>query len=377
MVDFLEANFHVNNMYIHEIGMHPEHDSDDFRPPFFVTAAAQKPRSKLGIAYVNAIMACVSSAQSVLKIFCRLKSEDIRALPAFLYARILYSAIVLIKLDVSIDAPQSEIGKMVDRESLMTKPYVEKTLVQMKRVAGNDNKCILGAKFYTILGKLVMWFRSVSNGPHMNREAFTFDPTNPMQSANSKQEITLDPQASMSMLNDPIAQAVAAAPIPQREPMVFSLFNGFPQAPAPAPSATNSDQGSSVLSDTTQKPSSNVNNMAASNPVTSSASNSTSTFTPPNSQAAQSHGTPATDYSSPEMMDASSFSNNSRIPYEFPMEVDPSFFRALEGVVDPFTYNQDPNDWFFDGMDYEAALEGVEGVDWDAFRSRQAGGQGQ
>ena len=350
----MSINIQVNNLYIHEIALHPEHDSEDFRPPFFVTTATPRPPSKLGLPYVNAISACVSSAQTVLKDFSRMSWETIRGLPAFLYARVLYCVIVLIKLDISIDSPVSEIGKFIDHDSLETGVHVDRVLLQMRKVAGTDNKCIMGAKFYIILGKLVGWYHSLSQPGVQGTHQTLYDPARAMNDlipkdteAKAQAAKTIEQKGSQN----PFTQALTSTPLAPMEPL-YTLYSGQ-QNPAFTGTTPTLPRGQS----SSNTPNGSTN---ASNETKSDASPSIRDAQTAPAQAGQSQGTPATDYSSPEMIDGP---NTNKLPYDFPMEADASMFNQLEGA-DPFSFNQDPNDWMFDGMDY-SVLENVEGLDWN------------
>ena len=330
-------NFHINNVYIHEIALHPEHDSEDFRPPFYVTATSNKVKVPLGPAYVNAITECVNSAQTVIKVFLSMHIETLRSLPALLYVRVIYSSIILIKLDVSASSSDSEIGKILDRESLMTRAYIEKALVQMKRVAGTENRYILSAKFCMILGKLVLWYRQVMQPDTTQGRAQPLAPFKNFSSPYKPDEIPSDPQAfpvpkASFPQPDSMVNAMAAPPMPHPGAAftIFSSFSGAPQYPTPHQSPFSA-------------------------PVKSAAQTSAQGI--PDLSASYDARTPqSTDYSSPELMDQS----DPQLPV--PMDVDPCMFDQLQGI-DPFTYSQQPNDWMFEGMEY-SNIENVPDFDW-------------
>ena len=342
MLGFLEINFHVNNIYVHEIALHPEHDSEDFRPPFFITATNPKVKISLGPAYVHAITECVTSAQTVIKVFLGMHVETIRALPALLYVRIIYSSIILIKLDVSANSPDSEIGKVLDRDSLLTRAYIEKTLVQVKRVAGNDNKNILAAKFCMILGKLVLWHRQIMQLGANKEQQPSLVPIKSFPTPYKPDQIPSDPihfQGQETGLTFPgsMAKAMAAPSMPHPDSSFTSSFLYAPQYPTPGHS-----------------------------PFSAPAVPPAITTAPeiPNLSATYNEGTPqSTDYSSPEIMDQPGQQ------YTLPMDIDPSMFNQLQGA-DPFTYDQDSNEWMFEGMDY-ASMANVPDFDWDSIPGPQ------
>ena len=69
---FLEITYHANNIYLHEIALHPDHDADDFKPPFSVAVKDSIPRPPTGPLsppYANAIIQCVSSSDALIETF--------------------------------------------------------------------------------------------------------------------------------------------------------------------------------------------------------------------------------------------------------------------------------------------------------------------
>lgn len=365
-------------MYLHEIALHPEHDAEDFRPPFYVTSTLAKSKMTMSPAYVNAVMECVSSAQTVLKIMIDMQWETVRALPAFLYARALYALVILIKLHLSTYSPHSELGKIVDRETLMTQIYAEKTLKQMKRVAGDDGKCILGAKFYAILGKLVGWFRSVLSqpgGPGTLKP--DIEPGKGMSPRYTAQLASSLPQVRQAGPATGGKYSPPPSPLPKPDHEFFLTISPAQPwgLPLPTPLPPSKVYGSHLdldnvrvlgLRDSSHQADHQDQHNNLANPeyanaqlpnATTTASQAAATSAGLTSTAATiteapDLSTPVTDYSSPEFMDAS-LSTAAKLPYGFPMEVDASMFNQLEGV-ESFSYNQDiPDDWMFDSMNVD------------------------
>lgn len=364
---------HFNNLFVHELALHTEHDSEDFRPPFFVTTEYDRTFPKLGPAYVSAIMECVSAAQTALKTFTDMSIENARVLPAFLFARVLYCCVVMIKLDVSTRAPSSEIGRIVDRDILMTQAYIEKTLHHMKNVVGTDGKCVVGAKFLMVLGKLVIWFRAVTHtgtatqvkssiepGRGMSAE-YTFEKASP-----AKQEGETRPPSNNSVSAEQGANGRFVAPVPVWRPssQQSTSFGSAQKQPGTASVAHNGlpdlDMGK-AYAEMNSKPVPdpqdlrthliNANHVNGNNEASNSRHSATS------------RASPITDYESPEMIDVTATAA-ARLPPDYPMEVDPSFFNQLEGM-DPFTTEQHSNSWALQGFDY-MALQHMEGVDWSS-----------
>ena len=283
----------------------------------------------------------MTSAQAVIKTFIGMQINTLRSLPALLYMRICYSCIVLIKLDISAASADSEIGKILDRDTLLTRAYIEKALVQMKRLAGTENKHVLSAKFCLLLGKLIIWYRQIVQQHDAQTQDITtsYAPSKdlrPMDPPGGWISQAQHPQASQLNLPpaDSMVKAMAAPPMPQPGVAFTSLssFSGAPQYPTTL--------GDSPLSDPA-KP----------------AAAATFSAEMPDLSATHGGSTPqSSDYSSPETTEQQG------PQLSVPMEVDPSMFDQLQGA-DPFTYNRDPNDWMFEGLDY-SNMENVADFDW-------------
>ena len=377
---------HVNNLFLHEIALHPEHDSEDFRPPFFVSLENNRYIPPLGPAYVTGIMECISASQSALKKFISLSVERARVLPSFLFARCMYCCIVLIKLDVSTRSPNSEIGKIVDRSSLMTSQYIEKMLHHLKNVVGNDGKCVVGGKFLNILGKLFIWFRSVlqqSRGGPVARTSiepgramsseYKFDQAQPVSLIKEEpRDVEQDIKASMG--NQKPSQSFVA-PIPSwgTQQQHTNFFANMPKQPAPQTSISQNGQApfralptfDYMKAYTAEAQSDGAFSQGTSTQPGASGATGAE-VTPDNGLSAGHNSSSPMDYSSPEMVDMSGPMAT------YPMEVDTSIFNQLEGMA-PFDLSQEmTNDWMVNGIDL-AALQEITDVDWNSINASWTG----
>lgn len=80
---FLEITYHSNNIYLHEIALHPDHDVEDFKPPFSVAVDESKPHTPAGpltLPYINAIIQCISSSDSLIETFLNMRYVKFEAL---------------------------------------------------------------------------------------------------------------------------------------------------------------------------------------------------------------------------------------------------------------------------------------------------------
>ena len=62
--------------------------------------------------------------------------ETLKASPVFIYARVLYAAVVIVKLHVSATSPLSQIGVLIDPESLKVDFYLSSIIDRLMVTAG-------------------------------------------------------------------------------------------------------------------------------------------------------------------------------------------------------------------------------------------------
>ena len=159
---FLEINYHANNIYLHEIALHPDHDVDDFRPPFFIAVKLPSTHTSAALTppYINAIIQCISSADAVITTFLGMSVEDILQCPTLIFVRVVYASVVLIKLSMSASIPSNQLGNLIAPESNKIDIYLEQLLHHLKNVSTfeNGSKHVLSSKFLGILTKLKLWY---------------------------------------------------------------------------------------------------------------------------------------------------------------------------------------------------------------------------
>ena len=130
----------------------------------------------LSPAYIEAIMTCVSSTHILLNIFLDMHPNTIRALPIFQLVRMIYGVVILIKLSLSASTPASEIGKVLDYESVQVTQYMDKLLVHLMRALG-PKKHRGASKFLAILMTLKSWyFEQTLKGNVRNEDKVEIEP---------------------------------------------------------------------------------------------------------------------------------------------------------------------------------------------------------
>lgn len=122
---------HSTKLYLHEIALHVNHNTDDFRVPF--TEASLKSGSENGFAatltqnQMTSIEACLRASHASIETYCTFDLDTQTILPPLLYfVRIVYALIVLIKLHVAVTSPGSELGKIIKPEDVKVEEYLNR-----------------------------------------------------------------------------------------------------------------------------------------------------------------------------------------------------------------------------------------------------------
>lgn len=160
---FLQMTYHGNNIYLHEIALHPDHDAEDFRPPFFIAVKlpSTQPQTVLTPPYINAIIQCITSADDLITTFLNMSVREILQCPTLVFVRVIYASVILIKLSISAAMPSSELGNILDPASNKVETYLEQLLIHLKAVATLEDggRHALSSRFLGILTKLKFWFQ--------------------------------------------------------------------------------------------------------------------------------------------------------------------------------------------------------------------------
>jgi hypothetical protein len=190
LTDALLLAYHHNNLYLHELALHEDHPPEDFLPPFTIDhILLPDPERKITSSYVDAISVCISSAHSLIELMLSMSVEALRALPVFNFVRMAYACTVLTKLYVSVLCPTSQIGKVLDRETLRIGIYVPAMIDRLNEAVGRM-ECRSPATFLGLLVRLRAWYENQEmheefTGPLelCGPDRFTLPVTNDPQSA--------------------------------------------------------------------------------------------------------------------------------------------------------------------------------------------------
>ncbi|KAL7926661.1 hypothetical protein ACQKWADRAFT_146118 [Trichoderma austrokoningii] len=161
----LRLNFNVVNLYMHEMALHSETMSDQWRPPFNTEALKDGivNSEPLSAAHINALSACLTAIDGILNTFLSMDVLSIRCLPVFNFMRVAYAVVILIKMYFSASSPGSEMGKVIHKDNMRVEHYLEALLDKFRATAA-DNKCRPAAKFLVVLAMLRSWFFKQGKG---------------------------------------------------------------------------------------------------------------------------------------------------------------------------------------------------------------------
>lgn len=164
----LRLNFNVVNLYMHEMALHSETLSDQWRPPFNTEALKDGivNSEPLSAAHINALSACLTAIDGILNTFLSMDVLSIRCLPVFNFMRVAYAVVILIKMYFSASSPGSEMGRVIHKDNMRVEYYLE-TLLDKFRATAADNKCRPAAKFLVVLAMLRSWFFKQGKGEGM------------------------------------------------------------------------------------------------------------------------------------------------------------------------------------------------------------------
>jgi hypothetical protein len=150
---------HVVSLYMHEVAMHVDHNVDEFKPPFTEDAlrTVGQTQEALSTAHIGALSSCLASIDGIFDCFLTFDVDTIRCLPVGHFVRIAYAVVVLIKMYFAAAAPNSELGKVINKEDMRVDQYLDR-LVDIFKASAAEEKSRPAAKFLMVLIMLRTWF---------------------------------------------------------------------------------------------------------------------------------------------------------------------------------------------------------------------------
>jgi hypothetical protein len=118
----------------------------------------------LTAAHIGALSSCLTAIDGIFDTFLSMDIYSIRCLPVFNFVRVAYAVVVLIKLYFSASTPNSELGKVINKDNMKVEEYLEKLLDKFRLVAADD-KSSPASKFLFVLVMLRSWFQKQGTAP--------------------------------------------------------------------------------------------------------------------------------------------------------------------------------------------------------------------
>jgi hypothetical protein len=156
----LKMSEHVVNLYMHEVALHVDHNVEEFKPPFTEDAlggVGVGEQASLSSAHIAALSVCLNSVDGIFATFMELDVEAVRCLPVINFVRIAYAVVVLIKMYFAAAKPNSELGKVINKDDMRVEQYLD-DLVEKFSASAADHKSRPSHKFLMVLLMLKTWF---------------------------------------------------------------------------------------------------------------------------------------------------------------------------------------------------------------------------
>ncbi|CAG9990375.1 unnamed protein product [Clonostachys byssicola] len=101
MHDTLDIHYNVILLNLSEPGLHGKHNANDFRPPYAInTRLAAYPLTENQPHFIDACIECLEVSRKIMQIFKHMSAESIRQKPVIVFTRIMYAAVIIVKLAV-------------------------------------------------------------------------------------------------------------------------------------------------------------------------------------------------------------------------------------------------------------------------------------
>ncbi|KAI4205932.1 MAG: hypothetical protein LQ350_000117 [Teloschistes chrysophthalmus] len=163
----LTFNFHVANLYMHELAMHLDQSLEQApRSSNPQGKKAETRRAKpevLTSAHVGALTTCLTSIHGMFDTFLRSTTEDIRTVPVCFFVRVAHAALLLIKMHFAASTPESELGKVISSDDMRVEDYLRRIREILQAGAASD-KCRPARLFFLWIGLLQTWFERQRSG---------------------------------------------------------------------------------------------------------------------------------------------------------------------------------------------------------------------
>jgi hypothetical protein len=172
---------HVVNLYMHEVALHVDHNVEEFKPPFTedtLRGVGDAEQVSLTSAHISALSVCLIAIDGIFDSFLKLDVETVRCLPVINFVRIAYAVVVLIKMYFAAAIPNSELGKVINKDNMKVEYYLD-GLVEIFKSSAAEEKSRPSGKFLMVLIMLKTWFHRQREGraPQAGESAILPDTT--------------------------------------------------------------------------------------------------------------------------------------------------------------------------------------------------------
>jgi len=186
----LKMSEHVVNLYMHEVALHVDHNVEEFKPPFTedtLRGVGDAEHVSLTTAHISALSVCLTAIDGIFDSFLKLDVETVRCLPVINFVRIAYAVVVLIKMYFAAAIPNSELGKVIDKDNMKVEYYLD-GLVEIFKSSAAEEKSRPSGKFLMVLIMLKTWFHRQREGKLPQAGETAILPDTPAEAPNDKQK---------------------------------------------------------------------------------------------------------------------------------------------------------------------------------------------
>ncbi|RKF65524.1 putative fungal specific transcription protein [Erysiphe neolycopersici] len=138
----LKITEHAINLYIHEVVTQVGHQLEELKPPFNEDTMSafieENDSSPISSARVPALSTCLASIDGILGIFLDLDVESIRLFPSNNYGWVVYATVVLMKLYFTAANPNSELGEIINKDSMRVEYYLDRLIDKLSTISGEE-----------------------------------------------------------------------------------------------------------------------------------------------------------------------------------------------------------------------------------------------
>lgn len=208
----LKLSFHTLSLYMHELALQTD-PADAFKSPFASESAASS--AALTPAYTSALAACLTAIDGVFDTFLGMDPGSLRCLPVFNLVRVSYATVILIKIYAAASNPSSDLGKVIDKDSLKVEQNLSNLIEKFRAVAADD-KHHPASKFLTVVVMVRAWFLKFVQGL-LKRDGTTTDTATNAMGPNQAGNPAQASSNPLQLLSEAATNNQAAAKSPEAQ----------------------------------------------------------------------------------------------------------------------------------------------------------------